>query len=140
MRPRLVALLAGALAAGGLGLAAPPGQSPAGSAGPPVAPVQAAAGFAPRTPAVSAEGCRFGGTMATLAALQPDEVGACLADASPAPESGDDRQPTGGGLLVRRHDDGRTAFTDGVRTWLIGPYGVATRLNTERFPWEPNPE
>src|SRR6185312_1742852 len=27
-------------------------------------------------------------------------------------------------------------FTDGARTWVAGPFGLQTRLNTQRFDWE----
>jgi len=29
-----------------------------------------------------------------------------------------------------------TAFTDGYRTWVNGPFGIEERLNSQRFPWE----
>src|SRR5262249_21138217 len=32
--------------------------------------------------------------------------------------------------------DNFTAFTDGARTWVNGPFGLQQRLNTERFDWE----
>ncbi len=50
--------------------------------------------------------------------------------------SGDGVQQTTGGLLVWRKADNWTAFTDGYRTWINGPNGLQTRLNTQRFPWE----
>src|SRR5439155_10452091 len=39
-------------------------------------------------------------------------------------------------LLVWRKADNFTAFTDGYRTWVQGPFGLQKRLNTERFAWE----
>ena len=39
--------------------------------------------------------------------------------------------------MVWRKLDNFTAFTDGYRTWVNGPFGVQMRLNTEQFPWEP---
>ena len=49
---------------------------------------------------------------------------------------GDSNQQTTGGLMAWRKADNWTAFTDGYRTWLNGPYGLVVRLNTERFAWE----
>ncbi len=37
-----------------------------------------------------------------------------------------------------RKADNWTAFTDGYRTWINGPNGLEQRLNSERFPWEPD--
>ena len=45
-------------------------------------------------------------------------------------------QQTANGLLVWRKADNFTAFTDGYRSWIAGPYGVQARLNSERFFWE----
>src|SRR5262249_47314016 len=33
--------------------------------------------------------------------------------------------------------DNFTAYTDGYRTWVNGPFGVQQRLNTQKFDWEP---
>ena len=49
---------------------------------------------------------------------------------------GDSNQHTTGGLMAWRKADNWTAFTDGYRTWVNGPYGLVQRLNTERFEWE----
>jgi hypothetical protein len=38
--------------------------------------------------------------------------------------------------MVWRKADSWTAFTDGYRTWINGPFGLQQRLNTQRFPWE----
>ena len=51
---------------------------------------------------------------------------------------GDSVQQTTDGLMVWRKADNWTAFTDGYRTWINGPNGLEQRLNTERFPWEPD--
>ncbi len=40
--------------------------------------------------------------------------------------------------LVWRKADNVTTFTDGYRTWLKGPQGIQQRLNSQRFPWEPD--
>ena len=49
---------------------------------------------------------------------------------------GDSNQQTTGGLMAWRKADNWTAFTDGYRTWVNGPFGVKQRLNTERYFWE----
>ena len=49
---------------------------------------------------------------------------------------GDSNQHTTSGLMAWRKADNWTAFTDGHRTWINGPYGLVMRLNTERFTWE----
>jgi len=71
----------------------------------------------------------------------PDIVGNCRVNVHYNPENGDGLQETTGanstgGLLVWRKADNWTAFTDGARTWVNGPYGLQSRLNTERFRWE----
>ncbi len=75
-----------------------------------------------------------------LYALLPDTIGSCLDDEQHNPTNGDALQYTTGGLLVWRKADNFTAFTDGYHTWVNGPYGVQERLNTQRFPWESNPD
>ena len=91
-------------------------------------------------PAAAAE-CQFVLGFATLkglidAAEGPDKVGTCLENQRFNPLNGDALQQTTGGLLVWRKADNWTAFTDGYRTWINGPYGLQARLNTEQFPWE----
>jgi peptidoglycan/xylan/chitin deacetylase (PgdA/CDA1 family) len=82
-------------------------------------------------------GCVFRLGFADLRELVgPSTVGACLEDEQHDAESGDGRQRTTGGLLVWRKADNVAAFTDGYRTWLNGPEGLQTRLNSERFAWE----
>ena len=85
--------------------------------------------------------CQFILGFATLKALidaaeGPDKVGDCLENQRFNPENGDALQQTTGGLLVWRKADNWTAFTDGYRTWINGPYGLQARLNTEQFDWE----
>jgi hypothetical protein len=63
-------------------------------------------------------------------------VGDCLESQRSDPVSGNAEQRTTRGLLVWRKADNWTAFTDGYRTWINGPAGLQTRLNTERFSWE----
>jgi hypothetical protein len=66
----------------------------------------------------------------------PTTIGDCLVDEHHNPANGDALQETSKGLLVWRKSDNFTAFTDGYRTWVNGPFGIQQRLNTERFPWE----
>ncbi|MCY4438396.1 MAG: hypothetical protein OXE05_13835 [Chloroflexi bacterium] len=87
---------------------------------------------------VAAAECRFVLGFATLRDLIGHNiVGACLENER-YNAIGDSNQQTTGGLLVWRKADNRTAFTNGYRTWINGPNGLERRLNTERFPWEPD--
>jgi endonuclease YncB( thermonuclease family) len=82
-------------------------------------------------------GCRFVlGFAALRELLGPEIVGECLENERHNPANGNTEQRTTKGLLVWRKVDNWTAFTDGYRTWVHGPYGVQVRLNSERFPWE----
>jgi hypothetical protein len=99
--------------------------------------VAAAAPLLGPAPAAAEPGCRFVLGFKTLHDLIPDIVGDCLVDEHVNPRNGDSLQETTRGLMVWRKADNWTAFTDGYRTWINGPYGLQTRLNTERFPWEP---
>jgi hypothetical protein len=87
-----------------------------------------------------ASGCRFVLGFAALEQLLPSQVGTCLDNEAYNPINGDTLQHTAGGLLVWRKLDNWTAFTDGYRTWVNGPYGLQERLNAQRFAWEANPE
>ncbi len=75
------------------------------------------------------------GFAALAAQLGPDIVGSPVENEHYA-ANGDSQQLTTKGLMVWRKADNWTAFTDGFRTWVNGPYGVQERLNSERFPWE----
>jgi hypothetical protein len=66
-------------------------------------------------------------------------VGNCVDDVTYA-TNGDGQQRTTNGLLVWRKADNWTAFTNGYWTWINGPGGIAKRLNTQRFPWEADPD
>jgi hypothetical protein len=95
------------------------------------------------TPARAAD-CQFVLGFNTLHNLIPATVGQCREnvhyDAQGNGVQATDG-PTGqGGLLVWRKADNFTAFTDGYRTWVNGPFGLQLRLNSQRFAWEPNPE
>jgi probable HAF family extracellular repeat protein len=92
------------------------------------------------TPAAPARPCGFVLGFAALHAALPAVVGDCLDDEGHNPANGDALQHTTGGLLVWRKADNWTAFTDGYRTWVNGPNGLQERLNTQRFPWEANPD
>ena len=86
--------------------------------------------------AVAAD-CEFVLGFKTLRDLIGHEiVGECLENEHFS-ENGDSTQATTGGLLVWRNADNHTAFTDGNHTWINGPNGLQQRLNSERFPWEP---
>ncbi len=50
--------------------------------------------------------------------------------------NGDSIQRTTTGLMVWRNSDRWTAFTNGYMTWILGPYGLQSRLNTQLYPWE----
>jgi hypothetical protein len=95
-------------------------------------------------PPAHADGCRFILGFATLHDLLPRVVGQCVDDEQHNPTNGDGLQHTtgmagAGGLLVWRKADNWTAFTDGYRTRINGPAGLAKRPNTRRFAWEANP-
>jgi len=53
--------------------------------------------------------------------------------------NGNSEQHTTKGLMVWRKIDNWTAYTNGYMTWINGPNGVQSRLNTDRFPWEKDP-
>jgi hypothetical protein len=74
-----------------------------------------------------------------IAEQMPTELGGCLENEHHNPVNGDALQRTENGLLVWRKLDNFTAFTDGYRTWVNGPFGIQERLNTERFDWEAVP-
>jgi|GEM_PF-4826643 len=82
---------------------------------------------------VSPATCRFVLGFQTLHDHLPQIVGDCLEDEHHNPITGDTIQRTTRGLLVWRKADNWTAFTDGYRTWVMGPAGLQVRLNSERF-------
>ncbi len=65
----------------------------------------------------------------------PDVVGNPVENEHSGP-NGDSLQQTTTGLMVWRKADNWTAFTNGDRTWINGPYGLQERSNAERFAWE----
>ena len=90
----------------------------------------AAAPVEAQTPA-----CRFQLGFETLHGAMAAIIGDCLENEH-YNAIGDSNQQTTNGLLAWRKSDNWTAFTDGYRTWVNGPYGIQERLNTERFAWE----
>jgi hypothetical protein len=84
---------------------------------------------------VSAESCQFMLGFKTLHDLSPDTIGACVDNETHA-TNGDATQHTTKGLMAWRKTDNITAFTNGSTTWLIGPTGLVSRRNSERFRWE----
>lgn len=70
-----------------------------------------------------------------LADLIPDVVGEPLENEHWG-ANGDSLQLTSKGLMAWRKADNWTAFTNGARTWVNGPFGVMERANDERFEWE----
>ena len=84
-------------------------------------------------------GCTFVLGFAELRqAIGPDKVGECIEDQY-FDGDGDGHQLTTNGELVWRKADNRSAFTDGATTWMIGPNGLQSRSNEDRFAWEPFP-
>lgn len=96
------------------------------------------------TPGTTATGpiasnrCWFKFDLRLLRSEIPDVVGDCVENEQTS-DAGDTIQHTTGGLLVWRKRDRLTAFTDGNRTWAVGPNGLEVRRNDERFPWEGPP-
>ena len=85
---------------------------------------------------VAAAECQFVLGFKTIRDLIGHEtVGECLENQHHG-ANGDGLQQTTGGLMVWRKADNWTAFTDGYRTWVNGPYGLQERLNTQRYDWE----
>jgi hypothetical protein len=81
--------------------------------------------------------CAIVGDFAILRdAIGSQTVGTCLEDERANVQNGNIEQHTSGGLLLRRTGSPIVAFTDGVTTWIYGPYGVQTRPNGQQFPWE----
>ncbi|HLG68885.1 MAG TPA: hypothetical protein VK009_00520 [Chloroflexota bacterium] len=88
---------------------------------------------APSAPASS--GCQFVLGFKTLHDLDASDVGDCV-DNQATVSNGDAQQHTTNGLMVWRKADNWTAFTNGYMTWINGPDGLQSRLNSDRFPWE----
>ncbi len=92
-------------------------------------------------PAAAAAQCEFVlgfAAIKTLITLSEGEnrVGACLENESFDPSTGEATQRTDGGLLTWRKVDNWTAFSDGQRTWVNGPYGLQSRPDGDLLSWE----
>lgn len=83
----------------------------------------------------SAGACELSQGFKALREALPEVVGDCTTDQRYG-ANGDGLQETTRGLLVWRKVDNLTAFTDGYRTWINGPFGIQQRLNGERLDWE----
>ncbi|HLG72667.1 MAG TPA: hypothetical protein VK009_19790 [Chloroflexota bacterium] len=83
----------------------------------------------------SAPGCQFVLGFKDLHDLDPADIGDCTENQSFA-ANGDAQQHTTKGLMAWRKADNWTAFTNGYMTWINGPDGLQSRLNSDRFPWE----
>ncbi len=79
--------------------------------------------------------CQFILGFKTLHDLDAADIGDCIENQGFKP-NGDAQQHTTKGLMAWRKADNWTAFTNGYKTWLNGPNGLVSRLNTETFPWE----
>jgi hypothetical protein len=88
------------------------------------------------TEAQTAANCQFQLGFRTLHDMAPGVVGDCIENEWHNAENGDGLQRTTRGLMAWRKFDNWTAFTDGYMTWINGPLGLQSRLNTERFAWE----
>lgn len=91
-------------------------------------------------PAARAGTCTFVLGFKAIRDQIPATVGDCTEDEGHNPANGDAVQRTTRGLFVWRKADNVTAFTDGYRSWVDGPYGLQQRLNAQRFSWEDNTE
>lgn len=87
---------------------------------------------------LSSAACEFKLGFKVMHDLIPGEMGNCINNEHERATdgTGDEVQDTEKGLLVWRHADNWTAFTNGYWTWINGPQGLQKRLNTERFDWE----
>jgi len=70
-----------------------------------------------------------------LADQIPDIVGQPVENEHYA-ANGDALQKTTTGLMVWRKSDNLATFTNGTRTWILGPNGIQDRPNDAHFPWE----
>jgi hypothetical protein len=90
----------------------------------------------PAAPRAAAAECTFEFGFRELHDLIPDVTGDCQHDASYASTDGDGIQPTANGVMIWRKAHNLILFTNGWRTWLLGPCGLQSRANGERLPWE----
>ena len=85
--------------------------------------------------APTAAPCQFILGFKSLHDMDPADIGDCM-DNQAFADNGDAQQHTTKGLMAWRKADNYTAFTNGYMTWINGPGGLVSRLNTVRFPWE----
>jgi len=88
-----------------------------------------------QAPSVPASKPEFVLGFKSLHDLDPADIGDPI-DNQASGANGDALQHTTKGLMAWRKADNWTAFTNGYMTWINGPSGLASRLNTERFSWE----
>ncbi|HLG72802.1 MAG TPA: hypothetical protein VK009_20475 [Chloroflexota bacterium] len=93
------------------------------------------AALVPQAAGAQTAPCQFVLGFQALHDADPTDVGDCT-DNQAFAANGDAMQHTTNGLMVWRKADNWTAFTNGYQTWINGPDGLVSRLNTERFPWE----
>ena len=72
--------------------------------------------------AAAAADCQFVLGFQALHALIPDTVGTCVENEQHHPNQGVTVQRTTHGLLVWQKATNHTSFTDGYRTWVLGPW------------------
>ena len=80
--------------------------------------------------------CGFSPGFKGLHDMIPDVVGPCIENERIDPSGANSSQRTNNGLLVWRKSGNWTAFTNGPRSWVLGPFGLQQRASTERFDWE----
>ncbi|HEX2924402.1 MAG TPA: hypothetical protein VHS28_10280 [Chloroflexota bacterium] len=95
-----------------------------------------AMGAPPAKPQEIGAAAGFIGGFADLAGRIPDVVGKPTEPEHKDPNSGDTVQHTTRGMMVWRKADNWIVFTDGSRTWLMGPQGLQVRDNNQQFSWE----
>src|SRR5437867_7427130 len=79
--------------------------------------------------------CSFTMGFADIAAMMPNEVGACLTP----PEglgTGDVAQQTTRGQPLWTKGDNVPRFIEGATTWLLGPFRLQQRATDQRLSWE----
>jgi hypothetical protein len=85
---------------------------------------------------VAAQSCQYMFGFAALHNQVPAVVGDCTGNE--VYNATGSTQATANGQLIWRRADNWIGFTNGYLTWVNSPTGVAVRLNTQRFAWEPN--
>ncbi|HEY8694255.1 MAG TPA: hypothetical protein VIR57_16115 [Chloroflexota bacterium] len=91
--------------------------------------------LAPAAAHAQTAGCQFILGFKALHDLNAGDIGDCT-DSQASASNGDAQQHSTKGLMAWRKADNWTAFTNGYKTWINGPSGLVSRLNTERFSFE----